>query len=38
MSTKAVTSGRPAYSPVLYQIKSTIAKLLVLFRCQDKSC
>jgi len=35
MPTKA-TSGRPAYSLVLRQIKSTIAKLLVLFRCQVK--
>ena len=30
--------GRPAYSPVLYQIKSTkeiiIPKLLVMYRCQ----
>src|SRR6218665_1123130 len=31
--TKA-TSGRPAYSPALYQIQSAIAKLLVSFRCQ----
>src|SRR6218665_3268381 len=29
--TKA-TSGRPAYSPALYQIQSAIAKLLVSFR------
>src|SRR6218665_3986404 len=33
--TKA-TSGRPAYSPALYQIQSAIAKLLVSFRCQVK--
>jgi len=33
--TKA-TSGIPAYWPALYQIKSTIAKLLVSFRCQVK--
>src|SRR6218665_28441 len=33
--TKA-TSGRPAYSPALYQILSAIAKLLVSFRCQVK--
>src|SRR6218665_1656139 len=31
--TKA-TSGRPPYSPALYQIKSAIAKLLVSLRCQ----
>jgi len=31
-----VTSGRPAYSLVLYQIKSAIVKLFVLFRCQVK--
>jgi len=31
--TKA-TFGRPAYSPVLYQIKSKIDKLLVSFWCQ----
>src|SRR6218665_1642633 len=30
------TSGRPAYSPALYQIKSAIAKLLVSFWCQVK--
>src|SRR6218665_845612 len=30
------TSGRPAYSPALYQIQSAIAKLLVSFRCQVK--
>jgi len=29
-------SWRPAYSPVLYQIKSAIAKLLVSFWCQVK--
>src|SRR6218665_152629 len=29
-------SGRPAYSPALYQIQSAIAKLLVSFRCQVK--
>jgi len=33
--TKA-TSGRPAYSPALYQIKFTIAKLLISFRCKVK--
>src|SRR6218665_3545691 len=33
--TKA-TSGRPTYSPALYQIQSEIAKLLVSFRCQVK--
>src|SRR6218665_439633 len=33
--TKA-TSGRPAYSPALYQMQSAIAKLLVSFRCQSK--
>jgi len=33
--TKA-TSGRPAYSPALYQIQSAIAKLLVSFWCQVK--
>jgi len=33
--TKA-TSGRPAYSPVLYQIQCAIAKFLVWFRCQVK--
>src|SRR6218665_1339262 len=33
--TKA-TSGRPAYSPALYQIQSAIAKLLVSFRCPVK--
>src|SRR6218665_3664806 len=30
------TSGRPAYSPALYQIQSAIAKLLVSFRCKVK--
>ena len=30
------TSGRPAFSPALYQIMSAIAKLLVSFRCQVK--
>src|SRR6218665_1045892 len=33
--TKA-TSGRPAYSTALYQIKSAIAKLLISFRCRVK--
>src|SRR6218665_651193 len=33
--TKA-TSGRPAYSPAIYQIQSAIAKLRVSFRSQVK--
>ena len=36
MPTKA-TSGRPAYSPALYQIKTAIAKLLVSFVARSKS-
>jgi len=34
--TKAM-SGRPGYSPALYQLKSAIAKLLVSFRARSKS-
>lgn len=30
------TSGRPAYSPALCQIKTTLVKLLVYFWCQVK--
>src|SRR6218665_198803 len=30
-------SGRPAYSPALYQIKFTIAKLLFRFTARSKS-
>jgi len=35
VSTKA-TSGKQVYTPALYQIKSAMAKLLVIFRCQIK--